>query len=154
MSCAIVIYASLLIAQGPQVWLEDKAIESGVSLTWISGDTGVFNMPEIIGGGAAMLDFDNDGDLDIYFVQGGHLGFAKTEHNVLLRNDNGKFIDVTEQSSTGDTGYGMGVAVADYNNDSFVDIFITNVGKNVLFKNNGDGTFTDVTDEAKRHKFY
>ncbi|MBT4524469.1 MAG: hypothetical protein HOC21_06070, partial [Phycisphaerae bacterium] len=59
MSCAIVIYASLLIAQGPQVWLEDKAIESGVSLTWISGDTGVFNMPEIIGGGAAMLDFDN-----------------------------------------------------------------------------------------------
>ncbi len=148
MSCAIFIYASLLIAQGPPVWLEDKAIESGVSLTWISGDTGVFNMPEIIGGGAAMLDFDNDGDLDIYFVQGGHLGIAKTEHNVLLRNDNGKFIDVTEQSSTGDTGYGMGVAVADYNNDSFVDIFITNVGKNVLFKNNGDGTFTDVTDEA------
>ena len=147
-SSILILVVTLLFTQESQVWLEDKAIESGVSLTWVSGDTGAFNMPEIIGGGAALLDFDNDGDLDIYFVQGGHLGIDKTEHNILLRNDNGKFIDVTEQSSTGDTGYGMGVAVADYNNDSFVDIYVTNVGKNILFKNNGDGTFTDVSDVA------
>jgi len=129
-------------------WLVDEAKQRGVDFTWISGDTGTFNMPEIIGGGAAMLDYDNDGDLDLYFVQGGHLGSTKTESNVLLRNEDGNFIDVTAQSNTGDTGYGMGIAVGDFNNDSFVDIYITNVGQNVLLKNNGDGTFEDVTEHA------
>jgi len=129
-------------------WLVDEAQVRGINFTWISGDTGKFNMPEIIGGGAAMLDYDNDGDLDLYFIQGGHLGSTKTESNVLLRNDEGNFVDITTQSNTGNTGYGMGVAIGDYNNDSFVDIYITNVGNNVLLKNNGDGTFEDVTDQA------
>ncbi len=131
-----------------QHWLEDQAEERGVAFTWVSGDTGTFNMPEIIGGGVALLDYDNDGDLDIYFVQGGHLDSNEVEHNVLLRNDDGKFVDVTTESNTGNTGYGMGVATGDYNNDTFTDIFITNVGKNILLKNNGDGTFEDVTDIA------
>ncbi|MBC8310563.1 MAG: CRTAC1 family protein [Phycisphaerales bacterium] len=130
------------------IWLEDQADERGVSLNWVSGDTGTFNMPEIIGGGAALLDFDNDGDLDIYFVQGGHFDSKVPEENILLRNDDGMFIDVTQSSNTGDTGYGMGVATGDFNNDTFVDIFITNVGKNVLLQNNGDGTFKDVTSAA------
>ena len=148
MSITSIFFIALLFTQDSTVWLEDKARTSGVSFTWVSGDTGAFNMPEIIGGGAALLDFDNDGDLDMYFIQGGHLGKVATEHNVLLRNDDGVFTDVTEQSDTGDTGYGMGVAVGDYNNDSYVDIFITNVGKNVLLKNNGDGTFEDVSELA------
>ena len=105
-------------------WLIDEAATRGVNFSWISGDTGTFNMPEIIGGGAAMLDFDNDGDLDLYFIQGGHLGSSETESNVLLRNDEGIFVDITEQSNTGDTGYGMGIAVGDYNNDAFEDIYI------------------------------
>lgn len=129
-------------------WFHDEALVRGVDFTWVSGDTGKFNMPEIIGGGAAMLDYDNDGDLDLYFIQGGHLGSSQTESNVLLRNDNGNFTDVSTISNANDTGYGMGVAIGDYNNDSFVDIYVTNVGSNVLFKNNGDGTYTDVTDEA------
>ncbi len=129
-------------------WLVDEAQSRGINFTWISGDTGKFNMPEIIGGGAAMLDYDNDGDLDLYFIQGGHLGSPKTESNVLFRNDDGNFVDVTAQSNTGNTGYGMGVAIGDYNNDSFVDIYITNVGNNALLQNNGDGTFEDVTDQA------
>jgi enediyne biosynthesis protein E4 len=140
--------AAVLLAQDSTIWLEDQAPERGVAFTWVSGDTGSFNMPEIIGGGAALLDYDNDGDLDIYFVQGGHLDTKEPEHNVLLRNDDGKFVDVTAESKTGDTGYGMGVATGDFNNDSFIDLFVTNVGKNVLLKNNGDGTYSDVTDEA------
>ena len=134
--------------QDSQVWLENQAQSRNVSFTWISGDTGKFNMPEIIGGGAALFDYDNDGDVDIYFVQGDHLGTDKTERNILLRNDSGTFVDVTSQSNTGDTGYGMGVATGDFNNDSFVDLFITNVGPNVLLQNNGDGTFKDVTTLA------
>jgi enediyne biosynthesis protein E4 len=129
-------------------WLEDQALERGVDLTWISGDTGKFNMPEIIGGGAAFIDFDNDGDLDIYFVQGGHFDSNKQERNVLLRNDDGVFVDVTEKSGAGDTGYGMGVAIGDVNNDSYADIYVTNVGANVLLVNNRDGTFTDATLKA------
>ena len=129
-------------------WLINEAGSRGVDFSWVSGDTGKFNMPEIIGGGAAMLDFDNDGDVDLYFIQGGHLGSSDTETNVLLRNDDGNFTDVTAMSNTGNTGYGMGVAIGDYNNDTFVDIYITNVGENVLFKNNGDGTFEDVTNQS------
>jgi len=129
-------------------WLIDEAATRGVNFSWISGDTGTYNMPEIIGGGAAMLDFDNDGDLDLYLIQGGHLGSSETESNVLLRNDEGIFVDITEQSNTGDAGYGMGIAVGDYNNDGFEDIYITNVGANVLLQNNGDGTFENVTTKA------
>ncbi len=144
----VISHAIIFMQPLETVWLEDQAEERLVDISWISGDTGTFNMPEIVGGGAALFDFDNDGDLDIYFVQGGHLDTKISEHNVLLRNDDGTFHDVTEQSRTGNTGYGMGVATGDFNNDTFVDIFITNVGKNVLLKNNGDGTFKDVTNTA------
>lgn len=131
-----------------QLWLEDQAEQRGVEFTWISGDTGTFNMPEIIGGGAAMIDFDNDGDFDLYFVQGGHFDSESSEHNVLLRNDDGIFTDVTSTSGSGDTGYGMGVATGDYDNDGDTDLYITNVGRNTLLRNNGDGTFVDVTVQA------
>ena len=65
--------------------------------------------------------------------------------NQLFRNENGHFENVTEESNSGDTGYGMGVAAGDYNNDGYVDLYITNVGKNTLLQNNGDGTFKDTT---------
>lgn len=131
------------------VWFEDQAEQRGVSFTWTSGDSGKFNMPEIIGGGAAMIDFDNDGDLDLYFIQGGYLDSEEDSHNVLLQNNDGLFTDVTATSGTGDTGYGMGVAVGDYNNDGYSDMYITNVGENILYHNNGDGTFKNVTASAR-----
>ena len=131
-----------------EIWLDNQQKDLGIDFHWISGDSGTFNMPEIIGGGAALIDFDNDQDFDVYFVQGGHLDSANVEQNKMFRNDNGSFVDVTDESGTGDTGYGMGVTVGDYDNDGFADIFITNVGKNVLLHNNKDGSFTDVTDEA------
>ncbi|MBT4530228.1 MAG: CRTAC1 family protein [Phycisphaerae bacterium] len=129
-------------------WLENQASERGVDFTWISGAIDAFNMPEIIGGGAAMIDYDNDGDLDLYFVQGGFLDSNKIKRNALMRNDGGHFTEVSQRSGADDDGYGMGVATGDYDNDGFVDLFVTNVGNNVLLHNNGDGTFTNRTEKA------
>jgi hypothetical protein len=131
-----------------QTWLENQAMERGVSFKWVSGENGKFNMPEIIGGGAAFIDYDNDGDLDIYLVQGGYLDSNATESNVLLRNDAGTFTDVTDASGTSELGYGMGVTTGDYDSDGFTDLYITNLGKNTLLHNNGDSTFSLVTDVA------
>jgi hypothetical protein len=100
----------------------------------------------------ALLDYDRDGDMDIYFLNGAPLPGTKTSvppTNALYRNDGGfKFTDVTKTSGLGDKGYGLGVAVGDYDNDGDLDIYLNNFGPNVLYRNNGDGTFTDVTAKA------
>ena len=118
---------------------------------------------ETMPGGVALLDYNNDGLLDIFLVNAGHVRepmsspFSFDRHepaywNRLYRqNKDGTFTDVTEQAglaNAGDTNYGMGVAVGDYDNDGFPDIYVTNFGKNILYHNNGDGTFTDVTAKA------
>jgi hypothetical protein len=118
---------------------------------------------ETMPGGVALLDYNNDGLLDIFLVNGGQLqekpgGFVSfNRHNpaywnrLYRQNKDGSFTDVTEQAGLGDAGdtnYGMGVAVGDYDNDGFSDIYVTNFGKNILYHNNGDGTFTDVTAKA------
>ncbi len=108
------------------------------------------------GGGVALWDYNNDGFLDVFAVQGGPLpgSVAGTDQystqNVLYRNNgNGTFTDVTKEAGlVGPTGYGQGVSVADYNNDGWPDLYITSLGGNHLFRNNGDGTFTDVTEAA------
>ena len=115
------------------------------------GVDGSYFMPESIGSGAAFLDYDNDGDLDIYLVNGAQHGQI-TSHDPPSRNslfrqqENGTFVDVTESSGLGDTGYGMGVAVGDIDNDGDVDIYITNYGPDALYRNNGDGTFTEISE--------
>src|SRR5271154_4252815 len=119
---------------------------------------------ETMPGGVALLDYNNDGLLDIFLVNGGHLanplqaGPEKFDRanprywNRLYRqNKDGSFTDVTEAaglSSAGAGNYGMGVAVGDYDNDGYPDLFVTSYGKNILYHNNGDGTFTDVTEKA------
>jgi hypothetical protein len=118
---------------------------------------------ETMPGGVALLDYNNDGLLDIFLVNGGHvrdpmgspISFDRhdpTYWNRLYRqNKDGSFSDVTEQAglaNAGDANYGMGVAVGDYDNDGFPDIYVTNFGENILYHNNGDGTFTDVTAKA------
>lgn len=107
-------------------------------------------LPEIIGSGCAFLDYDNDGDLDIYLVNGNLHGRDTSSHtNRLFRQDRDrKFSDVTAASGLGDTGYGMGVAVGDIDNDGFVDVYITNYGPDALYLNNGNGTFTSITEQA------
>jgi hypothetical protein len=107
---------------------------------------------ESMSGGVALLDYDNDGLLDIYFVNSLTVDLVKANgktKSVLYRNNgDGTFTDVTEKAGVGDVGWGMGTAVGDYNNDGFDDIYVTCVGPNHLFKNNGNGTFTDVTKAA------
>jgi hypothetical protein len=116
-------------------------------------------MPEIMGAGAALFDYDNDGALDVYLVQGTHLGASaalppgaqpgnRLFRNLLAETGELRFVDVTETARVGHVGYGMGAAAGDYDNDGFVDLYVTNFGRNVLYHNNGDGTFTDVTREA------
>ena len=104
-----------------------------------------------MGSGGALFDFDNDDDLDLYLVQGNSLSVSTEPppKNRLYRNDSGIFVDITESANVGDTGYGLGAVAADYDSDGNRDLYITNLGKNVLYRNNGDGTFTDVTQQAQ-----
>ncbi len=132
-------------------WFEDVAHQVGVDFEYYSGSAGNFYIIETMGGGAALLDFDRDGDLDLYLTQGnvleGELDPAYTDK--LYENDGqGLFSDVTQESGIRETSYSIGVATGDYNNDGFVDIYVTNLGRNTLLKNNQDGTFSDVTIEA------
>ena len=106
---------------------------------------------EILGAGAAWLDYDGDGNLDLYIVNGSAYDRppGRGEPNKLYRGDGkGRFVDVTTKAGVGDRGWGLGVAVGDLDNDGDPDLYVTNFGPNVLYRNNGDGTFTDVTKHA------
>ncbi len=144
----------------------EVAADVGLKFHHFTGATGEYFMTEIMGAGVALFDYDNDGDLDVYLVQGTVLDPSKKPGetkfppppgwkpgNRLFRNElipTGKlqFTDVTEQAGVGHIGYGMGVAVGDYDNDGYLDLYVTNFGSNVLYHNNGNGTFTDVTRQA------
>ena len=117
----------------------------------VNGFSAERRLVETMGSGGALFDLDNDDDLDLYLVQGNSLS-VPTEpppKNRLYRNDSGIFVDITESANVGDIGYGLGVVAADYDGDGNRDLYITNLGKNVLYRNNGDGTFTDVTEQAQ-----
>jgi enediyne biosynthesis protein E4 len=109
-------------------------------------------LPETLGPGCAFLDFDNDGWIDIYLVNSGPCDFwkpSKPIRNALYKNNrNGTFTDVTERAGVAGGTFGMGVAVGDYDNDGWPDIFVTSYGRCILYKNNHDGTFSDVTEKA------
>ena len=130
----------------------DVTREAGIEFQHTDGRSGQYYLLEELGSGAAFFDYDNDDDLDIYFVNGTYLPGAHAERqptNALYRNNgDGTFTDVTNLSGVGDTGYGVGCCVGDFDNDGYLDIYVTNFGKNVLYRNNGDGTFSDVTDAA------
>ncbi len=130
----------------------DVALQSGIDFQHVNGSTGRFYYPETYGPGVVFLDYDNDGDQDLYLVNSAALpGFIESFEpaNALYENNgDGTFTDVTNRSGVGDQGYGLGVCAADYNNDGHVDLYVTNFGPNVLFRNEGNGTFTDVTDQA------
>jgi len=108
---------------------------------------------ETMTGGVAVFDYNNDGLLDIFFTNGAEIPSLKKSnpsfHNKLFRNNgDGTFTDVTEKAGLAGVGYSMGVAAGDYDNDGFVDLYVTGFNCNQLFHNNGDGTFTDVTEKA------
>jgi hypothetical protein len=127
----------------------DVTAETGLTFTHANGAGGKFYMPEIMGSGVALLDYDGDGDLDVILVQSGALEYPGPGSR-LFRNEfvpSGKlsFQDVTKAAGLEHSGYGMGVATGDVNNDGKVDVLFTNFGPNYLYINRGDGTFQDVT---------
>ncbi len=136
--------------------LENIAPAAGVNFRQINFVTEMKYPFETLGGAVAALDYDNDGFIDLFFLNGApspeHLRTDPASFNRLYKNNgNGTFTDVTEAAGLtgrGIKGYPQGVAVGDYDNDGFVDIYVTNYGDNVLYHNNGDGTFTDVTAKA------
>ncbi len=145
----------------------DRAHEAGINFVHFNGMCGEHYYHEMMGPGVALFDYDNDGDLDIFLLQGSVLAPGKTMADSwfppassgplrgrLFRNDTSvrpdgtrvlKFTDVTEESGIDARGYGMGVAAGDFNNDGWVDLYITYFGYSQLWRNNGNGTFTDVT---------
>ncbi len=157
------------VAQAEEVFT-DGSQAAGLDFTHFNGMSDQFYLVENLGGGAALFDCDNDGDLDLYLVQGRMLGEGKTLADArfppkpgqvlqgrLYRNDLAagpdghpqvRLVDVTQASGLRADGYGMGVATGDYDNDGHTDLFLTNLGGNMLWHNNGDGTFANVTAKA------
>ena len=130
----------------------DVTDAAGIDFVHVDGRSGQKYYVESLGSGAAFFDYDDDGYPDLYFVNGAPLPGYKatgTPINRLYRNNgDGTFTDATEKAGVGDTGYGHGCAVGDYNDDGYLDLYVTNYGPNVLYRNNGDQTFTVVTTEA------
>jgi len=155
---------------GPNDWFVDQAQQAGINFSYFNGMSGEYYFPEMLPGGVALFDYDNDGDLDVFLTQGEMLGEGKTFAQALIppagpqplrarlyRNDlevlpDGTrrlhFTDVTEASGIDARGYGMGVAAADIDNDGCVDLYLTYFGKNQLWKNNCNGTFTNISQKS------
>ena len=130
----------------------DVTEEAGISFRHINGAEGAYHLPETLGAGGAFFDVDSDGNLDLYLVNSGYWEESAADETLsaLYRNNgDGTFTDITTTAGVGNRGnYGQGAACADYDNDGDVDLYVTNFGANVLYRNNGDGTFTDSTASA------
>ncbi len=163
MGCLVLCVAAALLAAEVAVQLVDATADTRIDFTQENSPTRSKYLPETMGGGVALLDYDNDGRLDVFFVNGARIddpmpkGAApdksdrKYWNRLFHQNPDGTFTDVTERA--GLTGvpqnrYGMGVAVGDYDNDGYEDIYVTNYAANTLYHNNGNGTFTDLTAKA------
>ncbi|HMO66498.1 MAG TPA: VCBS repeat-containing protein, partial [Verrucomicrobiota bacterium] len=145
--------AAAAAADAGPPWFAEVAAEAGMDFRHESGhQPGRFLMPEINAGGVGLLDFDNDGLLDVFLVNGGFADPARTNPpgHRLYRNLGGwRFEDVTARAGVGaNAGYGMGVACGDYDGDGWTDLYVLNLRGNVLLRNRGDGAFEDVTARA------
>jgi enediyne biosynthesis protein E4 len=142
----------VMLALNPVVFEEVSPQTS--KITWVhnNAQSADRQLPETVGAGCAFLDYDNDGSMDIYFVNSGPSDFftPKTPlKNALYHNNHdGTFTDVTDKAGVAGGKFGMGVAAADFDGDGYVDLYVTNYGTNILYRNNGNGTFTDVTEKA------
>ncbi len=157
---ASAVVVSLVLTTAARPSFTDVTAAAGIAFVHENSPTTNKYLIETMGGGVALLDVDNDGWLDVFFTNGAKLqdpmpsdtSPAKSDPrfwNRLYRNNrNGTFTDVTEKARVPGTGYSMGVAVGDYDNDGFDDLYVTQYGSNVLYHNNGDGTFSDVTTGA------
>ena len=156
----------IVVSSGTLAFTQDASLPTfrdvteaaGIHFLHSIGDDDMSNIIEATGAGCAFFDYDGDGDMDIYLVNGAYLKgishvkgrrFEGRLSNALYRNNgNGAFTDVTAETGVGDKGFGMACLAADYDNDGDKDLFVTNYGYNVFYRNNGNGTFTDITKEA------
>ena len=140
-----------VLSQQSKIAFTDITTQAGITFKHVASPDKKY-IVESMSGGVAMFDYDNDGDLDIYFVNSLTVDLVKSKGKTkseLYRNDgNGKFTEVGEKAGVSDIGWGMGAAAGDYNNDGFEDLYVTCLGPDHLLKNNGNGTFTDVTAKA------
>ncbi|QDV10177.1 ASPIC and UnbV [Rosistilla oblonga] len=140
--------------QPPDLKFTDVTKAAGIEFVHNRGATGAKLLPETMGGGVAVFDFDDDGDQDILFLNSKNWPWDaplpdQSQQLALYRNDDGKFTDVTQGSGLDVSIYAMGAAVGDYDNDGRVDVFVSAVGANHLFHNLGDGKFADVSESSK-----
>jgi hypothetical protein len=150
----LLVIAAVLAATGAvaPITFEEIAERAGVRFTVNNSATPQRQQPETLIAGVALFDYDGDGYLDIYFVNGAGMPSLEKgpQHKNRLYHNNRDltFTDVTDKAGLAGAGYGMGAAVGDYDNDGRPDLFVANVNGNLLYHNNGDGTFTDVTEKA------
>jgi hypothetical protein len=155
----LILSATVALVSGPSlparpgIRFEEIAARSNLRFTTAASPTPNKNQVETMVAGVALFDYDGDGYLDVYLVNGAAIPSLKKEspaywNRLFHNNRDGTFTDVTEKAGVAGAGYGMGVAVGDYDNDGWPDLFVANVTGNQLFHNNGDGTFTDVTAKA------
>ena len=144
------------IPAGPEDLFEDVTARAGIKFVQQYCDDRIANILESNGSGVVVFDYDNDGYMDLYFVNPGPLarvtheapGTRRQPNRLYHNNRDGTFTDVTDKAGVGGQGFGIAAAAADYDGDGLTDLYVVNVGKNILYHNNGDGTFTDVTDKA------
>ena len=131
----------------------DVTKEAGIHTVTYSGSQEKKHLLESVGCGTAFLDYNRDGNQDIYIVNGWKIEdkhiMVKGKNALYRNNGNGTFEEVTEQAKVGDNSWGIGVCTTDYNNDGWIDIYVTNFGANRLYHNNQDGTFTDVATQVR-----
>ncbi len=152
---ALFVLAALGLGAPSAVTFLDIAARAGVNATIVSGGPKKNYVLEVNGSGVCWLDYDGDGRLDLYLVNGSTLAHlqgktaAAPSHSYLYRNNgNGAFTDATLRAGVGGRGWGFGCVAADYDNDGRTDLFISNLGPNILYRNRGDGTFADMTAKA------
>jgi len=148
----VLLVASTAVRGESPITLRDVTPQTGITFKHTTGGSGQYYIVEGVCCGMATFDYDGDGWIDIYFLNGAPLRGTRTDksaRNVLYRNNGGLgFTDVTDEAGVGDLGYGLGVVAADYDGDGDQDLYLNNFGPNVLYRNEGDGTFSVVTATA------
>ena len=138
--------------QTPVSWFTEISAMAGIDFVHESGPAGLYLLPEIMGSGNALFDYDLDGDLDLFLVTSGpdsrEASTGEPGHRLYQQNPDGSFADRSKAAGIQRKGYGMGATIGDIDNDGDLDLFITNFGPDTLYRNNGDGTFTDITGPA------
>lgn len=153
LSVLVVVLFLPALTGNAQIQFEDVGAKAGLNFRLRNGATGGFHQIELMVGGVAVLDYNNDGCMDIFFTNGAPIPSLRKStpefYNRLFRNNcDGTFTDVTEKAGVAGDGYSIGAAAADFDNDGFEDLFVVGVNRNILYRNRGDGTFEDVTEKA------